>query len=166
MFEHLKAAPYKNALTNRRHSSTTVNTKSVSKTSHSTKPIFIMKKGTFYHLINVITCDSGKESYIGTKNSLNRPKLDSGIHCQVELTNLASLYNNETADIIDNIDLASNFEETRCFGVDSMEASDHDKNFNCDQMKTAVNYIEYIYANSCKRHNSQVSISHFWTCLW
>lgn len=92
------------------------------------KPLFITKEGKFYCLLNVITSECGDQSYICTKNSLGQDKLDSGIHHQAEWMNMTGLYNKESRNIIDEIDLVSDFEEIRCFGVDCMDGSDHDKN--------------------------------------
>lgn len=52
--------------------------------------------------------------------------------------NWAGLYNNESWDIIDDIDLVSDFEERRCFEVDHMDASDHDKKLSSDEVKTVA----------------------------
>lgn len=77
--------------------------------------------------------------------------------------NWAGLYNNESWDIIDDIDLVSDFEERRCFEVDHMDASDHDKKLSSDEVKTVAQCMEFMCKKSCKKHKMSGEISHFQT---
>jgi hypothetical protein len=98
LIAHIKAAPYKAAISNSRRSSEATSgatTKGNGTVKRNLKePDFLTKDGTIYRMINVISVQ--KVCYIATKNALTRDELDSGLHHVVEWTTLTASYNNKS----------------------------------------------------------------------
>lgn len=98
LIAHIKAAPYKAAISNSRRSSEATSgatTKGNGTVKRNLKePDFLTKDGTIYRMINVISVQ--KVCYLATKNALTRDELDSGLHHVVEWTTLTASYNNKS----------------------------------------------------------------------
>ena len=119
-------------------------------TKSSSKPIFIKHDGTLFRVINVITSEEGKRTFIKTMQDYDREDIDSnGIRHEDYYTHLHGLYENTTIDQISSISKFSCTESDNSYINKTMDHRDHDpKNFdklNVKQFKITVDYIVSSY---------------------
>ena len=73
------------------------------KTNARTKPTALTQDGTLYRVINVITCEVGKEHYIILRNKFERNDLDGKLPHTEAWESMVDVYRDELCVEIDTV---------------------------------------------------------------
>ena len=114
------------------------------KPSKSTKPTCVKKEGTLFRLINVITSEDGKPSFINTMNNYDREDLDRNkIPHEDYYTHLLQLYSDTEIDELSKIQFSKH--DDNSFMAKTMDLEKHDPSkfdtLKVEELKAVVDYI-------------------------
>ena len=108
------------------------------KTSAKTKPSVLTEDGTLYRVVNVITCEKGKEYYITTRKQFERNDLDGKLPHAEAWESMADIYQDELCVDIDTV--SDPRKEMVGYGVDELIPMKYDE-LNTGDFKCVVEYI-------------------------
>ena len=105
------------------------------KTSAKTKPSVLTEDGTLYRVVNVITCEKGKEYYITTRKQFERNDLDGKLPHAEAWESMADIYQDELCVDIDTV--SDPRKEMVGYGVDELIPMKYD-DLNTGDFKCVV----------------------------
>ena len=125
------------------------------KTNAKTKPTVLTQDGMLYRVINVITCEVGKDHYITTRKQFERNDLDGKLPHAEAWESMADLYEDDFFVDIDTI--SDPRKELVGYGVDKSIAKEYDV-LNVADFKSVTEYIMAHYKEAM--NNKVVSGQH------